>query len=253
MPIHETEAIVLRQYPLADSDRIVVFITREFGKMRAVARGAKKPKSRLAGHLEPLNHVQLEFFSREGRELGYIRQAETIHSYLGMGPSLNQIYVFTYFAELTNELIQDNQPNDALFRLLLASLRAGEKQFVLEPLVRYFEIWCLKISGLLPNYDYCSYCGKYVKDEGFFAWMRDGQARCTACAQGRGFKMGAQAADALQAIIKLPPSRFGRLPLDTNAACEIERLTQGLIGLHLEKQLKSYRMVKDTLKRQSQQ
>ena len=64
MPVHEAEAIVLRQYSLSDSDRIIVFITREFGKIRAVAKGVKKPKSRFAGALEPLNHIRLEFYAK---------------------------------------------------------------------------------------------------------------------------------------------------------------------------------------------
>jgi DNA repair protein RecO (recombination protein O) len=78
MPVYEAEAIVLRQYSLSDSDRIIVFVTREYGKMRAAAQGIKKPKSRIAGCLEPLNHLHLELWAREGRELGQIRQAELI-------------------------------------------------------------------------------------------------------------------------------------------------------------------------------
>jgi DNA repair protein RecO (recombination protein O) len=250
MPIHEAEAIVIRQYPLADSDRIVVFVTQEFGKIRAVAKGVKKPQSRLAGRLEPLNHIRLEFYSRESRELGQIREAELIHSYLGKNPSLNQIYAFSYFAELANELVQDNQPNYALFRLLLASLEAGKSPSAIRPIVRYFEIWCLKLSGLLSNYAYCSNCGKCVKDDGFFAWLKDGHARCYTCAQGQGLQVRAAAAAALQAMMKLPPGQFGSLPLEADADLELERLAQGLLGLHLEKQLKSYRILREALQKQ---
>ena len=127
MPVHEAEAIVLRQYSLSDSDRIIVFITREYGKVRAVAKGVKKPKSRLAGSLEPLNHIRLEFYGREGQELSQIRQAELIHSYLGKIPALEQVYAYSYFAEIANEIVQDNQPNYPLFRLLLASWRREQR------------------------------------------------------------------------------------------------------------------------------
>ena len=247
MPTHEAEAIVLRQYPLADSDRIVVFITREYGKVRGVAQGVKKPNSRIAGSLEPLNHIRLEFFAKEGRELRQIRQAELIHPYLGKNPTLNRIYAFSYFAEIANEMVQDNQPNQPLFRLLLASLEAGERNDANQSLVRYYEIWSLKLSGLLPNYAYCSNCGKCVKDEGFFAWIESGQVRCRECAQGRGLGIGAAAASALEAMMRLGPGQFMAQPLVRSAATEIERLSQRLLGLQLERELKSYRMLRDIL------
>lgn len=248
MPVQEAEAIVLRQYPLSDSDRIIVFVTREFGKVRAAAQGVKKPKSRLAGCLEPLNHIRLEFYSREGRELHQIRQAELIHSYLAKNPPLIQVYAFMYFAELVSEIVQDNQPNDQVFRLFLASLNAGERRAVNEALVRYFEIWCLRLNGFLPNYAYCSNCGKYVKDDGFFASLETGQARCNVCAQGRGLRVRAAGAAILQAMSRLSPGQFISEPLTEEAAADLERLSQRLLDLHLEKRLKSYSILREALK-----
>lgn len=245
MPVHEAEAIVLRQYPLSDSDRILVFITREYGKVRAVAKGVKKPQSKIAGALEPFNHVRLEFFAREGRELGQVRQADLIHAFMGREPSLNRLYAFSYFAELANELVQENQPNPLSFRLLLASLEAGERFPVNVALIRYYEIWHLKLGGLLPDYAYCSSCGKYVKDEGFFAWFESGQARCSRCAEGRGLRVGPEAAAALAAMMRLGPGAFMAQPFARDAALEIERLSQRLLGLHLEKELKSYRILRE--------
>jgi DNA repair protein RecO (recombination protein O) len=250
MSIQEAEAIVLRQYSLSDADRIIVFITREFGKIRAVAQGVKKPKSRIAACLEPLNHLHLEFWTREGRDLSQVRQAELIHSYLGKNPSLKQIYAFTYFAELTNEVVQDNQPNQALFRLLLASMSAGEHHTVNPSLIRYFEIWCLKVNGWFPNYAYCSNCGKCVKDEGFFAWLEAGTARCRACAQGRGLQVREHGAVVLESMMKLSPEQFVVQPLVREAGVDLERLSQRLLSLHLEKQLKSYGLLKEALQSQ---
>lgn len=250
MTVHVADAIVLRQYSLSDSDRIIVFITREFGKIRAVAQGIKKPRNRIGGSLEPLNHVQLEFWVREGRELSQIRQADLIRSYLGKNPNLPKISAFSYFAELTNELVQDNQANDPLFRLVLASLEAGNTYAVSWSLVRYFEIWCLKLSGWLPNYAYCSNCGKCVKDDGFFAWLEAGQTRCSECSEGRGLQIGSIASKALELMSKLTPEQFTQRLLDFNAASEIESLTQRLLTLHLDKQLKSYRILREALRNQ---
>ncbi len=247
MPVYEAEAIILRQYSLGDSDRIVVCITREYGKIRAAAQGAKKPKSRLCGVLEPLNHVRLEFYIREGRDLGQVRHAELIHSFLGRNPSLKQVYAFSYFAEIVHEIVQDNQPNPSLFRLLLASLKAGEERIPDPSLARYFEIWSLKLSGLLPNYAYCSNCGKCVKDDGFFAWVGSGNVFCPECARGRGLRIGPAAAIALQAMNRFSPEMFMSQPLAEDAAADLERLAQRLLELHLEKQLKSYRILREAL------
>jgi recombinational DNA repair protein (RecF pathway) len=126
-------------------------------------------------------------------------------------------------------------------------VKAGEKNPVLLSLIRYYEIWSLKLSGLLPNYAYCSNCGKCVKDEGFFAWPESGQVQCYLCGQGRGIRIGAEAALALDAMTKLSPGQFVAQPLARSAATEIERLFQRLLGLHLEKELKSYRILKDAL------
>jgi DNA repair protein RecO (recombination protein O) len=247
MPIREDEAIVLRQYPIADSDRIVVCIAPELGIIRAVAQGIKKPKSRLAGCLEPLNHIQIVFFSREGRELGRIQNAELIHSYSGKITSLSHIFAFAYFSELANILAQDNQSNPTLFRLFLASLKAGEKLVPIAPLVRYFEVWCLKISGLFPNYAYCSHCGKYVKEDGFFARIKEGNALCSNCSRNNGVFVGADASLALQAMMTNSPEDFTAMPIESEAEHQIERLTQELLELHLDSPRKSYRIFKESL------
>jgi DNA repair protein RecO len=160
---------------------------------------------------------------------------------------LKHIYAYNYFAEICNEIVPDNQSHNALFRLLLAALDAGERHGIGHALVRYFEIWCLRLSGLLPNYAYCSSCGKCVKDDEFFAWIEAGQARCGACAQERGLRMRASASAALAIMATLSPEQFIARPLMEDAVRDIERLAQKLLDFHLEKQLKSYRILREEL------
>jgi DNA repair protein RecO (recombination protein O) len=247
MPVFEADAIVLRQYSLSDSDRIIVFITREFGKIRAAAQGVKKLQSRIAGCLEPFNHIQIEFWNREGKDLCRIQEAELIHSFIKRDSDFRQICAYSYFAEITNEIIQENQANPVLFRLLLSSLHAGEQLAINSALIRYFELWSLKLSGLLPNYAYCSNCGKCVKDEMFFAWIEGGQTRCVDCAQGRGLRVGALASVFLEEILHLPPDKLAVQPISKEALIDIERLTHRLLSVNFEKQLKSYRILKEAL------
>jgi DNA repair protein RecO (recombination protein O) len=243
MPVHELEAIILRQYALSDADRVIVALSREQGKVRAAARGIKKPRSPLAGCLEPSNHVRLELWVREGRDLGRVRGAELIHSFLGRTPDYGRMCVFSYFAELVGELVPEGQSSPAMFRLLLACQHAAEARPSSRALVRYFEVWGLKLGGLLPNYAYCSGCGKCVKDAGFFAWIEAGQARCAACAGGRGMRVGPAAAAALGEMMGTPPEKFAASTFPRGALEDLERLFRKLLELHLDRQLKSYRIM----------
>lgn len=250
MPIHEDEAIVLRQYPLAEFDSIVVCVAPETGKIRAVAQGIKKAKSRYSGCLEPLNHIKIVVYNREGRDLGKIQHAELIHSYSKRFRTLEHVFAFTFFAELVHLFAQENQPNPALFRLLLASLKAGEKGALIPPLVRYFEVWCLKINGFYPNFISCFICGKYIQEYGFFAHIKDGTTRCSDCGSQNGIFIGTAAAEALRKIMKHSPEDFAAIPFEKEVDSQIERLTHGLLGQNLDHPLKSYRILKGVLIKQ---
>ena len=247
MPVFEAEAIVLRHYPLSEAGRIVVFFTREHGKLRAVAEGIKKPKNHLTGALEPFNHVRVGFWFKEGKDLGQIRGAELIGAFPGKAMDLRRIYACSYFAELVNEIVQENQANHALFRLLLASMKAGADTPATSALVRYFEIWALRLNGFLPDFTRCSICGKSVFEEGFFAWIESGEARCRVCAGEAGLHVSAKSVSVIEKMMKLPPEEFMIFPFDQDAASELERFTQRLLGFNLERQLKSWPLLREAL------
>jgi DNA repair protein RecO (recombination protein O) len=247
MPVFEAEAIVLRHYSLSESSRIVVFFTREYGKIRAVADGIKKPKSRMTGAIEPFNHVHAGFWFREGKDLGRIRGTDLIGVFPGKAMDIRRICVCSYFAEIINEIVQENQANQPLFRLLLASMKAAAAAEPTAALVRYFEIWALRLNGLLPNLTRCSICGKDIVDEGFFACVESGEARCRVCAGGAGLHVSAKSAASLEKMMKLPPEEFMILPFEQAAASELERFAQWLLGFNLERQLKSWPLLRDAL------
>ena len=247
MPTREAEALVLRHYPLAEADRIVVLMTKEHGTLRAVARGACKPRSRLGGCLEPMTHVRAQLYAKEGSDLARIWQCEIVHSYLGRNPTLDRIFGYSYMGELSQELAQENNPNALLFRLLLAVLDAGEQVGVNEALLRYFELWALRLNGWLPDYAYCPACGKCVKDQGFYAWLEAGQGRCRACADHRGIRIGPEAARLLWEILRFSPAQFASCSHSAPALRDLERLAQSLIEWHLEKRLKSYGTLKEVM------
>ena len=247
MPLIEEEAIVLRHYPLSESGRIVVFFTREHGKLRAVADGIKKTKSHMSGALEPFNHVNVRFWFRETNDLGQIRDAELIEAFPGKVMDLRRIYACSYFAEIIHETAQENQANHSLFRLLLASIKAAALAAPGAALVRYFEIWSLRLNGFLPDIKSCSICRKSIANEGFFAWIESGEARCRDCSGGVGLHMSVKSAEMLEKMMKLPPEEFMIITFEQAAALELEKFAQRLLVFNLERQLKAWPLLREAL------
>src|SRR5918911_1580009 len=124
MGLNETEAIILRTYNLAEADKIVVCLTRDFGVVRAVARGAKRLKSRFGAGLEPFTIINLTYYEKEGRELVTLQQAEIIRSFFGLAKTTEAVTAMSYMSELVLEFAPPHEPNEKIFRMVRAVLEA---------------------------------------------------------------------------------------------------------------------------------
>src|SRR5262245_29996356 len=147
MPLYTTDALILRTYKLGESDRIVVFLTRDRGKKRGVAKNARKSRRRFGGALEPLTCARVGYFERERRDLVGLNFAEPVRSPLAAvdGDALGYV---GYFAELIDEWAPEADPNEALFRLGASVVDAIAAGVPIEPLARYFEYWLLRLQGV---------------------------------------------------------------------------------------------------------
>ena len=221
MPLHTAEALVLRTYKLGEADRIVVFLTRDRGKKRGVAKGARRQRSPFAGALEPLTEVRIAYFESERRELVGLNYAETVRSPLLLASpaartDAGHYMLVEYFAELLDEWAQDSDADDRLYRLgasMLDALTAGAPT---EPLARYFEYWLLRLQGVYP------------------------EAGGTLSPGALGF---------LSAVRSVRPHEVGGVAADTRILRELEGVHRALIATHLEKSLKSDRVLRE-LRRQ---
>src|ERR1700685_2750237 len=126
MPLHEAEAIVLQSYPLGEADRLVSFLSRTIGRVRGVAAGARKTKSRFGSTLERLSHVRIWFFERPSRELVRINQCELIESFLDAFRDYASGIALAIFSEVTEAVLPDREAADANFRLLRVKGQAGQ-------------------------------------------------------------------------------------------------------------------------------
>jgi DNA repair protein RecO (recombination protein O) len=227
--LYTADALVLRTYKLGEADRIVVFLTRDRGKKRGVAKGARRPRSRFAGALEPLTEARVAYFENERRELVGLNYAETIQSPLslcgsfaaattvaapaghtgGEGDALGYV---SYFAELIDEWAQEADADERLYRLGASMLDALKAGVPVEPLARYFEYWLLRLQGVYPE-------SQGTLSPGALAFL----------AASRG----------------VPPQQVGIVPAARAVLKELEGVHRALISMHLEKSLKSDRVIRD--------
>src|SRR5438067_13165345 len=147
MPLYTADALILRTYKLGESDRIVVFLTRDRGKKRGVAKNARQSRRRFGGALEPMTYGRVGYFERERRELVGLDFVEPVRSPFSAidGEALGYV---GYFAELIDEWAQEADPNEALYRLGASMVDAMATGVPIEPLARYFEFWLLRLQGV---------------------------------------------------------------------------------------------------------
>lgn len=182
MPVRETEAIILRSYPLKEADKIVSFLSRAGGKTRGVAPNARRSVKRFGAGLELLSHVRLRYTERESQDLVRLESCELLESFFDAQSSYDAAVAFAHVAEVAEQLLPEREANDAFFRLILLVIeemrRTGE---IWRPLT-YFDLWAVHLAGFLPPLDACLKCGQVIEaDE--MAWFRATSEglRCRVC------------------------------------------------------------------------
>lgn len=166
MPLRETEAIVLRTYRLGEADKIASLFTRQFGRLRAVAAGARRAKSRYGSTLEPLSYVRIWFFERENRDLLRMNSAEIVESFFDMQKDYRVQVAAQYVAEVAERFLPERDVNERAFRLVLAVLRALKRSGEVNRPLLYFDYWMLRLTGILPDFEHCLNCGRALGDAG---------------------------------------------------------------------------------------
>jgi DNA repair protein RecO (recombination protein O) len=166
MPLYETESIVLKSFSLAEADRIVVFLTQDHGLVRAVAKGAKRMKSRFGSTLEPFSTVRLNYFQKEDRELVSIQDVELLSSCFHQASEPAFLQTFSYIAELLIAFAPPHDPNETLYRMVRACIDSGSSsENELASVSLYFELWLLRLGGYLPDWTRCRECGRAFRGD----------------------------------------------------------------------------------------
>ena len=210
MPLYTADALILRTYKLGEADRIVVFLTRDRGKKRGVAKNARQSRRRFGGALEPLTYGRVGYLERERHELVQVHYVEPVRSPLTATETDALGYV-EYFAELIDEWAQEADPNETLFRLGTSMVDAMAAGVPSVPLARYFEYWLLRLQGVYEP-------DPHLSDD------------------ARTFLREARTAS---------PLAVGKLLVSRRTLGELETAHRTAIAMHLEKDLKSVRVLRE--------
>jgi len=233
------EAIVLKHSDFGEADRLLTIYSREQGKLRAIAKGARKPGSRKGGHLEPFSRVRL--LLGKGRELAVVSQAEAVETNSVLTENLEALGYASYGVELLDRFSGDHDENAGLYRLLrdtLQRLAGGED---LQLAVRYYEIRLLDLAGFRPELQKCLNCQKEIKPEDQYFSFEQGGVLCPQCGRGnreaRPISLGA-----LKVLRHLQRSSYDearRAKPSAAVQAELETLMNAYVTYLLERSLNS--------------
>jgi DNA repair protein RecO (recombination protein O) len=210
MSLVETEALVLKAYNLAEADRIVIFLTRDHGIVRGVAKGAKRLKSRFGGSLEPFSEIVLTYFQKEVHELVSVRQIDLLTSHFEQASEPAFLQKFSYLADLLIAFAPPHDPNEALYRMVRACINtAAATADSLPALGVYFELWLLRLGGYLPDWSTCTECKLPFAESVGANLQISFHLICSRCRKAAGSNIvGADERALFAAALRLSPAEF---------------------------------------------
>jgi DNA repair protein RecO (recombination protein O) len=234
MALKESEAIVLRTYPLRESDLLVTLFTRLEGKVRGVARAAKKSKKRFGGALEPLTYVRAYYDDRERSELARLDSCDVLESPLATEVTYSRAVALAHVAEVLDELLPDREANDAVFRLalsVLASLRGPE---IWLP-ITYFELWMTRLMGYLPDLGECIVCGRSLDgSRAYFHFLADG-LMCGDDKRLASSEITAESRALVAKMFRAPVESFAGIPWAKSQSSDLRKFLIQTLQRHIEK------------------
>ena len=236
---YQTEAIIIKKTKLKEADRILTLYTPHLGKIQAVARGVRRPRSKLSGHLELITHSLVSL--ARGRNLDTVTGGQTITSFLTVKSDLWLTSCALYVTELVNQFTADHIENEGLFRLLLETMKqlcqAGDKELTL----RYFELHLLHKVGYQPQLRKCVACRAQLKPTTNSFSPNLGGMLCPDCSpnQPTSYPVSVNAQKVLRLFQNSADSVIARLKIDAGLSREIESVMGRYIQYLLEREVKS--------------
>ena len=236
MSLKQSEAIVLRSYPLREADLLVTLFTRAEGKVRGVARAAKKSKRRFGGALEPLTWVRTYYEDREGQELVRLDSCDILESPLSAKVDYPRVVALEHVAETLDELLPDREANDAVFRLAISVLHQLRTGSIWMPLT-YFQLWLVRLVGFLPDLSECIACGATLNgSRAFYHVLADG-LMCPQHKRLASSELSIESRALASQMFRCPVESFAAEPCSAAQYSDLRKFLVQILERHIEKKL----------------
>ena len=238
MSVLTSEAVVLRTWPVHEADLIVSLLTRDYGRLRGVAKSALKSRRRFGGALEPMTVARAWFAERPRQDLVRLDQLEIMRSPLSAPVDAVRMTVLSLYAELLDEALPEHDPQETVFRLLVAVLEQTTVEEPWMPLT-YFQLWMTRLMGLLPDITRCTACGEALQaEEVWFSSHADGLF-CSLHRGGSASALSAGSWQVAQRMLRSPVAAFAGEPWTRRRGQDLRRFTLQALERHLERRLRS--------------
>ncbi len=242
MSVLTSEAVVLRTWPVHEADLIVSFFTRDYGKVRGVAKSALKSRKRFGGALEPMTQARAWFAEKPKQELARLDQLEIVRSPLSTPVGPARLGVLSFFAEVLDEALPDHEPNETIFRLLVTVLEQTSVEQPWMPMT-YFSLWMTRLLGLLPDLAHCTICGEpLVAGEISFNMYADGLF-CAVHRHPSDSLLSPDSWQIAQRMLRAPVASFAADAWPRRRGQDMRRFTVQALERHLERRLRSAEML----------
>jgi DNA repair protein RecO (recombination protein O) len=241
MPARESEALILRSFPLGEGDRLVSFLSRTEGRLRGVATGARKPKSRFGSTLELFSYVRIWYYERETRELVRINQCELIESFLDAQRDYAAGVTLALMSETTEAVLGEHEVAEPSFRLLLVTARAIKAGAKLPLALAYFAFWTVRLGGWMPALDRCSRCGEGLSGRAYMS--RSGMLSCSNCAHLGQYAISQEELQLASRMSREKLEVLMKVDVPTAVVDEVKEHMLNLVEEHIEKKLQTRKML----------
>ncbi|MDI3534417.1 MAG: repair protein RecO [Thermosediminibacterales bacterium] len=249
MSLYKTEAIVLKSNNLGEADKIITLFSSDRGKIRAVARGARRPRNRLAAATQPFCYSDFLIF--EGKNLDSISQCQIKESFLKIREDLEKMLYSTYIAELVNEFLPEGEEDKAVFSLVLKTFYSILNNLDIELTTRVFELQFVAMMGYMPNLENCSICGGKLTEFMIYFSPEAGGALCSKCVSKIPapygdvsitpgcIKIKKATIEVLKSFLRISLTNLRAIKLPKDIKKEMKQTLRIFIDYHLNKKLKS--------------
>ncbi|MSO21595.1 MAG: DNA repair protein RecO [Acidobacteria bacterium] len=244
MAAKETEAIILRTWPLQEADKIVSFFSRSEGRLRGVAPYARRSVKRFGASLEMLSHVRLRYAEKPHGGMARLEACDLLESFCGAQPSYEQIVGGSCISEVCELMLPEHEPNEPFFRLVaLVSTEIGRTGDIWRPLT-YFDLWAVRLAGFLPPFGECIRCHEEIATDQH-CWFRpqwDGLL-CRNCRGEDSWTLDPASRALARSMLTAPLAEIQQEGWTRSTGAELRRFLGQQMERHLERKLVTSRQL----------